>query len=99
MNEIYLLLDDDDQAQAIKEQITAWNTYKSTTCHVIGMATGAGGSWPSTYAARCEKGLNYDRYIATKNALRCMKRAQIDKYQLRTDKINCLIQTLNIKVF
>ncbi|WP_166111476.1 DUF1311 domain-containing protein [Pseudoalteromonas sp. Z9A5] len=99
MNEIYPQLTDDYQVDAVKAQIKAWEQYIDATCNVVGVATGAGGSWPSTYSVKCERSLSYDRYFATKNALKCVNRLSKEEFVGRSEKLNCLIQTLNIKIF
>ncbi|WP_096739733.1 DUF1311 domain-containing protein [Pseudoalteromonas atlantica] len=99
MNEIYPQLNDDYQVDAVKAQIKAWEHYIDATCNVVGIATGAGGSWPSTYSVKCERSLSYDRYFATKNALKCVKKLSEADFVGRSEKLNCLIQTLNIKIF
>ena len=99
MDEIYPQLTDDYQVDAVKAQIKAWEQYIDATCNVVGIATGAGGSWPSTYSVKCERSLSYDRYFATKNALKCVNRLSKEEFVGRSEKLNCLIQTLNIKIF
>ena len=99
MHLIYANIDDVDINRAIKSQITAWHKYKEAACAVIGLSTGAGGSWPTTYTVGCERGLSYDRHFATKNALQCIKRTEKDKGTLSYEKIACLIQTFNVKLF
>lgn len=39
---------------ALKNQQVAWLKYRSEECALIGALTGAGGTWPSTYAIECE---------------------------------------------
>ena len=99
METIYFKLDNDYQSNAIKNQVKAWEQYIDSTCNVVGISSGAGGSWPSAYNAKCEQGLSYGRYFAAKNALKCIERVEHEKYALRMDKFNCVIQTLNVKVF
>ena len=99
MDIIYSKLDDKDQVRAIENQVSAFDSYMKAACRVVGVSTGAGGTWQSTHSVRCERGLAYDRYFATKNALKCIDRTTKNKYMLRTDKINCLIQTLNVKLY
>src|SRR5476649_1238360 len=38
---------------ALKTQQVAWLKYRDEECELIGSLTGAGGSWPSTYANEC----------------------------------------------
>jgi len=66
---------------------------------VLGVFGVGGGSWPSTYSVKCERSLSYDRYFATKNALKCVNRLSKEEFVGRSEKLNCLIQTLNIKIF
>ncbi|MBB1287545.1 hypothetical protein H5085_03095 [Pseudoalteromonas sp. SR43-6] len=99
MDEIYPQLTDGYQVDAVKAQIKTWEQYIDATCNVVGIATGAGGSWPSTYSVKCERSLSYDRYFATKNALKCVNKLSEEEFVGRSEKLNCLIQTLNIKLF
>ncbi|MGX9419294.1 hypothetical protein ACWU4D_18360 [Vibrio sp. WJH972] len=99
MDIIYSKLEDQDQVRAIENQTSAFDSYMKAACRMVGVSTGSGGTWQSTHSIRCERGLAYDRYFATKNALRCIDRSEKSKYVLRTDRINCLIQTLNVKLY
>lgn len=38
---------------AIKTQQVAWLKYRTEECELIGSLTGAGATWPSTYAKKC----------------------------------------------
>jgi hypothetical protein len=99
MRTIYTKINDKTLNEDIKAQITAWHQYKKAVCALIGTSTGAGGSWPVAHTVRCEKGLSYDRYFATKNALQCINRLEKQKYISPHEKIDCLKQTFNIKLF
>mgnify|MGYP000123480560 CR=1 FL=1 len=99
MEEIFTKLDSKYHATAIKEQISAWDEFIDKTCNIVGISSGGGGSWSSTYHARCEEGLSYDRYFATKNALKCIERVEKQTYISRGEKLHCVVQTLNVKVF
>lgn len=96
---IYTKINDKTLNEAIKAQTEAWHQYKKAVCALIGTSTGAGGSWPVTHTVRCEKGLSYDRYFATKNALQCINRLEKQKYISPHEKLDCLKQTFNIKLF
>ena len=59
---------------ALKAQQAAWQGYIKDECEVIGALTGAGGSWPSTYAVRCEANLAELRVRRSRAAIRCVER-------------------------
>ncbi|WP_431688973.1 hypothetical protein [Hahella sp. NBU794] len=45
----------------------AWKDYYQNECELIGALSGAGGSWPSTYALRCEAILMHRRFLTLTN--------------------------------
>ena len=92
-------LNDSDQAQAFNKYTKSWEQYVNDTCAVVAITSGTSGTRRSVYAAKCQEGLNYNRYFATKNALKCVKRVKNKKYIERGEKFNCLLQTFNIKVY
>jgi uncharacterized protein YecT (DUF1311 family) len=81
---------DERLIQALTEQETAWLQYRGEECELIGALTGAGGSWPSTYAVRCESNLTYDRLRRVRSAIRCVNRIPAD--QRSVDSYTCLQQ-------
>lgn len=85
--------------KALSAHARAFDRYMEAACEISGVATGAGGSWPSTYAVRCERGLAWDRYWSMKNALNCIRRVERNPYSSSADKLHCLIQTLNVKLY
>lgn len=58
--------------QALENQQQTWLRYKTEECELIGALTGAGGSWPSTHAVRCEVNLTDLRLRSVRYALRCV---------------------------
>lgn len=64
--------------QALRAQHEAWLAYRTHECELIGALTGAGGSWPSTYAVQCEANLTDRRYRRVHAALRCIRRIPAD---------------------
>lgn len=87
------------EREALRSHARAFDLYREAACEISGVATGAGGSWPSTYAVRCERGLAWDRYWSMKNALNCIRRVERNPYSSSADKLHCLIQTLNVKLY
>ncbi|HTN31985.1 MAG TPA: lysozyme inhibitor LprI family protein [Pseudomonas sp.] len=59
-------------AKALREQQKAWLKYRSGECRLIGALTGAGGSWPSTYAIDCELSLGQQRLEEVQAARECI---------------------------
>jgi uncharacterized protein YecT (DUF1311 family) len=76
--------------QALKAEQVEWLKYRGAECTLVGALTGAGGSWPSTYAVRCEANLTDQRLQRVLAATRCLHRA-IAKNQ-EFDESNCLQQ-------
>ncbi|HTO18133.1 MAG TPA: lysozyme inhibitor LprI family protein [Pseudomonas sp.] len=58
--------------KALREQQKAWLKYRSGECRLIGALTGAGGSWPSTYATDCELSLGQQRLEDVQAARECI---------------------------
>lgn len=81
---------DERLLQALKSQQAAWLKYKSEECELIGSLTGAGGSWPSTYASRCELNHSELRLRRVRAAIRCIERLSADKRIFEQN--NCLQQ-------
>jgi hypothetical protein len=92
-------LNDSDQSRVFNNYTKIWEQYVIDTCAVVAITSGTSGTRRSVYAAKCEEGLNYNRYFATKNALKCVKRVQNKKYIESGEKFHCLLQTVNIKVY
>ncbi|MEO6918595.1 MAG: lysozyme inhibitor LprI family protein [Collimonas sp.] len=65
--------------RALKAQQSAWITYRANECELIGSLTGAGGTWPSTYAIRCEVNLSQQRLRRIRSATQCIEKISIEK--------------------
>lgn len=76
--------------EALKAEQVEWLKYRDAECELVGALTGAGGTWPSTYAARCEANLTDQRLRRVRSATRCIHRA-IAKNQ-EFEESNCLQQ-------
>ncbi len=61
---------------AIKSQEAAWLKYRTDECELVGTLTGAGGSWPSTYAVKCEVKLTKQRLRTMQSAAQCIKKSR-----------------------
>ena len=59
--------------EALRAQHRAWLEYRVAECEVAGALTGAGGSWPSTYAVACEARLTERRYRRVDAAAICVR--------------------------
>lgn len=59
---------------ALTAQQISWVKYRSDECELIGSLTGACGSWPSTYANRCEVNLTEARISRVTSAIKCVKK-------------------------
>lgn len=77
---------------AVKAQHEAWLEYHPHECEMVGALSGAGGTWPSTYAVRCEANLVNNRMNAVRNAMRCINRAP--EKTRRYAVADCLYQLL-----
>lgn len=64
---------------ALTAQQVSWEKYRSDECELIGSLTGAGGSWPSTYATRCNVNLIEERLRRITSATKCIKKIPLDK--------------------
>ena len=58
---------------AIKDQQNAWNNFIIDECHLIGILSGAGGSWPLNYATKCKIRLIKNRFLKIENVINCIK--------------------------
>lgn len=84
------LIPDRRLVKAVADLHTAWQAYYPKECELIGSLSGAGGSWPSTYAVRCEANLVYRRYQRLGHVIRCIERIPPSD---RADTLNqCLYQ-------
>lgn len=59
---------------ALKTQQAAWLKYRDEECELVGSLTGAGGTWPSTYANRCEVNHTEQRLRRVRSAIRCIQK-------------------------
>lgn len=75
---------------ALKEQQQAWLQYRTAECELIGALTGAGGTWPSTYASKCESNQTEQRLLRVRSAIRCIKRMPKQKREFAQNR--CLQQ-------
>ena len=75
---------------AVADLHTSWLAYYPKECELIGALSGAGGSWPSTYATRCEANLVYRRFNRLKAAMNCIDR--IPERQRPYSLSQCLYQ-------
>ena len=75
---------------ALKTQQEAWLKYRADECELIGSLTGAGGTWPSTYANKCEANHTEQRLRRVRSAIRCIEKLPSEKR--RYEQNNCLQQ-------
>ena len=75
---------------ALKTQQSAWLKYRAKECELIGSLTGAGGTWPSTYANQCEVNHTEQRLRRVRAAMRCIEKLPAGKRLF--DQNNCLQQ-------
>ncbi|MBL8518021.1 MAG: DUF1311 domain-containing protein [Betaproteobacteria bacterium] len=64
---------------ALGTQQKAWLKYRDEECELIGSLTGAGGTWPSTYARRCAANHTEQRLRRVKSAIRCIEKIPAEK--------------------
>lgn len=76
--------------KALVSQEAAWLKYRDEECELVGSLTGAGGSWPSTYAVQCESNLTDQRLRRVISATRCV--ARVPKDDRFNGMSNCLQQ-------
>ena len=81
---------DERLMEALKTQQSAWLKYKSEECELIGSLTGAGGSWPSTFANQCEVNHVEQRIRRVRSATRCVEKIPMGKRIFEQN--NCLQQ-------
>jgi uncharacterized protein YecT (DUF1311 family) len=70
---------DERLVTALKAQQVAWLKYRSEECELVGSLTGAGGTWPSTYANRCEVNHTEQRLRRVRSAIRCIQKLPSEK--------------------
>jgi uncharacterized protein YecT (DUF1311 family) len=75
---------------ALKTQQEAWLKYRTDECELIGSLTGAGGTWPSAYANKCETNHTEQRLRRVRAAIRCVEKLPIEKRWYEQN--NCLQQ-------
>ncbi|MGR4862647.1 lysozyme inhibitor LprI family protein [Caulobacter sp. LARHSG274] len=81
---------------ALKAQQLAWKRYVPGECEVAGSLTGAGGTWPSTYAVKCEANLTENRVLRTRAAIHCVEKIAPTSRWL--DQNHCLYQLMPLAV-
>ncbi|MGB7816490.1 MAG: lysozyme inhibitor LprI family protein [Methylotenera sp.] len=81
---------DERLLKALKTQQAAWVKYRSEECELIGSLTGAGGTWPSTYANRCEVNHTELRLRRVRSAIKCIEKIPEEKRWYEQN--NCLQQ-------
>ena len=65
---------DERLVSALETQQVAWLKYRAEECELVGALTGAGGSWPSTYANQCEVNHTEKRFRRVESAIRCIRK-------------------------
>lgn len=75
---------------ALTAQQISWGKYRSDECELIGSLTGAGGSWPSTYANRCEVNLTEERLRRVNSAIKCIQKIPVENRWM--EQARCLQQ-------
>jgi uncharacterized protein YecT (DUF1311 family) len=81
---------DERLVAALRTQQSAWLKYRVEECELIGSLSGAGATWPSTYANECEANLTDQRLRRVRSALRCIEKLPMDKRLY--DQNTCLYQ-------
>lgn len=99
LNKSILKYLDSYESEIFTKQMESWEQYSENTCAAVAFSSGTTGSRWKVYNAMCQKGLNYNRYFSTKNALKCIERINNQKYSEPGVKSRCLLQTFNIKVY
>jgi uncharacterized protein YecT (DUF1311 family) len=75
---------------ALRTQQAAWLKYRTEECELVGSLTGAGGTWPSTYANRCEVNHTEQRLRRVRSAIHCIEKIPPETRLLEQNK--CLQQ-------
>jgi len=68
----------------------SWVKYRSDECELVGSLTGAGGSWPSTYANKCEVNLTEERLRRISSSIKCIQKIPLKNRWM--EQANCLQQ-------
>lgn len=82
--------EDERLLTALKTQQAAWLKYRTEECELVGSLTGAGGTWPSTYAIQCEVNHTDQRLRRIRSAIRCIEKIPNEKRIFEQN--NCLQQ-------
>ena len=78
--------DDQRVIKALEMQQEAWSNFKGAECELVGSLTMAGGTWPSTYANKCEAVHTQKRIKVVTEAFECIQKEK-DK---ATGKYSCV---------
>ena len=81
-----------DISMALKAEQKVWYKYRDAECSLVGALTGAGGTWPSTYAVRCERNLTTQRLRRVMSAIRCVSYDNKMGLGLADEQARCLQQ-------
>jgi uncharacterized protein YecT (DUF1311 family) len=73
---------------AIEGQQRAWKKYIEDECELIGSLTGAGGTWPSTWALSCELSQTQRRLRDVSNVIACVEKLPVKTRWI--DQNSCL---------
>ena len=65
---------DERLIKALTSQQAAWLLYRHGECELIGSLTGAGGRWPSTWAAQCVANHTEHRLRRIRSAIACIQK-------------------------
>lgn len=79
-------------SMALKAEQKVWYQYRDAECGLVGALTGAGGTWPSTYAVRCERNLTNQRLRRVRSAIRCVSSDNKKGLGLANEQASCLQQ-------
>lgn len=82
--------------KALEAQQTAWKRYVRDECELVGALSGSGGSWPSTYAVRCQANLAELRVRRARAAISCIEKMPPARRRLEQNR--CLYQLATLAV-
>lgn len=101
--ELIQLIKESDPRNSASRLITAidnvhksWQQFKVQECALMGALSGAGGSWPTTHALRCEANLTHRRYLAVRSAIKCIQRVRPKDLPFQID--TCLYQLGSLSI-
>lgn len=77
-------------AHALQTSQNAWLEYYPQECELVGSLSGSGGSWPSTYAVRCQRNLLHKRISNINSAQKCIEKLAVEQREFGMEK--CLYQ-------